>query len=555
MLGFPVALLLAWAYELTPEGVRRTKSLPLAERITRINDRKLNFVIISLLSMAVLFLVADQYVFDESTPESAESVTEVRNDSANPAVLTVHESVLPNSVAVLPLANLSPDPDNAFFAAGIHESILNQLAKVAGINVIARTSMLRYAETGKTIPEIAAELNVQTILEGSVRYANDRVLVTAQLIDPGTSAHIWSEEYDRPLNDIFAIQTDVAIRIARALRAELSVSERQNIERVPTPSANAYQLYLRGRFHWNVGQGIDFARSVDYYNQALQLDPDFALAHAGLADAYTLMIGIGDLAPDEYWPRAIDAAARALELDPQLSEAWAARALIRHFYEWDFESGDRDFAQAIALSPSSATAHQLYGKNLPNTLQFDRGAEEVSLALKMDPYSVSANKDLGEVFYFARRYDEAIEQFERTLTLEPGYPPALFWLTRCYEATGRQEQAIDYYNRLYNSGDDSPPTSESDQAFQQSGWEGYWRERVNGLHQALKTRHIEPFSFVEHYVRIGNRDAAFEWLEISFQSRSGWIATAHIDPLMDSIRSDPRFADLLRRTGTEKWAR
>ena len=411
--------------------------------------------------------------------------------------------------------------------------------------------------TARSTREIAQELNVQAIMEGSVRYADGQVLVTAQLIDPVTDTHLWSEEYYRPLADIFAIQTDIARRIAAALDVELSAADRSRLDVPPTRSPEAYQLYLRGRYHWDRWTIEEAEKSVEYFEQAIRLDPDYALAYAGLADAYASLDGLAGGPPDEIMPKASVAVERALEIDPGLPEAYIARAMIKHFYTWDFAGGNADFERAIALNPNSATAHHLYGKNLPTTGQFEKAFAELERALQLEPYSNGINKDLGETFYYARRYDEAIAQFQRTAELEPNSPPVYFWLLRCYEAIGAWDQAIDahlYRLRLPVTTSDGKPVEttllvELEQIYRGSGWQAYWRRRLELLNEAASQGYVEPYRFVEIYVRLGDHDAAFAWLETAFEQRSSWIPTIVFDPMVDSLRSDPRFTELMNRAG------
>ncbi|MGH8194893.1 MAG: tetratricopeptide repeat protein [Woeseiaceae bacterium] len=463
--------------------------------------------------------------------------------------------VLANSIAVLPFENLSPDPDNAYFAAGIHEAVLNQLAKLEQVNAISRTSMLRYADRQQSIRDMADALNVETVMEGSVRYADGRVVVTAQLIDPETGVHLWSEEYDRPFADIFAIQADIASRIAAAFEAELSASEMSQLEKRPTVSPDAYQLYLKGRYHWDKWLHTEVERSIAYYERAIEIDPEFALAYAGLADAYTALHGLGTVAPREVMPKAKRAAARALEIDESLAEAHVSMGLIRHFYDWDYAGGDASFLRAIALAPNSATAHHLYGKNLPVTSSFDEALQELEHALELEPYSVGINKDLAETLYYGRRYDEAITTLERTLELEPGYSIAYFWLTRCYEAKDRRGDAMENHRTFRSL---LPPEFAGSTAqgggYSGADWDGYWQEYLRQLDAEARQQFVDPYRLVEVHARLGNKEEAFDWLETCFRERCSWIPTLGFDPLLDSLRGDARFADLMKRAGLDRRA-
>jgi TolB-like protein/DNA-binding winged helix-turn-helix (wHTH) protein/tetratricopeptide (TPR) repeat protein len=457
---------------------------------------------------------------------------------------------IPRSIAVLPFENLSPSGDNDYFAAGVHESLLNELARLEGVKTIARTSVLRYAGSMKPIHEIARELNVETVMEGSVQYADGRVRVVAQLIDPVNDTHLWSRSYDRPFADILAVQTEIARNIAAALDVELTTVEQRRLATAATRSPEAYALYLRGRYHWDKWTIEEARKSIEYFSEATRYDPEYALAYAGLADAYTALQGLGAAPSAELMPQAKAAVVRALEIDPQLPEAFIARGLIRHFYDWDVSGGNADFERAIALSPGSATAHHLYGKNLPVTGEFAKAFAELELALALEPYSNGINKDLGETLYYARRYADAIRQFERTLELEPGSPPAYYWLIRCYEALGRHDAAVAVAREAMKSRGQSDEVLRAlDDAYRRAGWQGYWRRQLERLKSDAAGVFVEPYRYVEIHTRLGEIDAAFRWLDVAFEQRSPWIPTIHFDPILDPLRADPRLAELVRRAG------
>jgi TolB-like protein/DNA-binding winged helix-turn-helix (wHTH) protein len=453
---------------------------------------------------------------------------------------------IPRSIAVLPFESLSSSADDDYFAAGIHESLLTQLAKIDGIKIIARTSVLRYADSEQPIHEIARELNVEAVVEGSVQHADGRVRVTAQLIDPATDTHLWSEEYDRPFADIFTIQTEIATRIATALDLELTAAQRDTIAGSMTRSPEAYELYLRGRYHWDKWTAQEATKSIEYFQQAIRYDANFALAYAGLADAYTALQGLGVAPGAELMPQAKAAIERALAIDPALPEAYVARGLIKHFYDWDYEGGNADFERAIALNPRSAVAHQLYGKNLPVTLQFDRAMAELDIALEIEPFSVGSNKDRGETLYLARRYDEAIAQFERLLEIEPNYRAANYWLYRCYEAQGKYDEAAKHFFALLDVANPADVAAFQD-AYRESGWQGLARVNLAQLERRVQTGYVEPMTLVDANLRVGDTDAALEWLERSVELRSAWVPVLAIYPALDPLRGDPRLDELERR--------
>lgn len=462
--------------------------------------------------------------------------------------------VVPRSVAVLPFDNLGADQHSDYFAAGVHDSILTHLAQIGDLQTIARTSMLRYAGTDKSIAEIARELNVETVMEGSVQYDRDRVRITAQLIDPATDMHLWAAEYDRPLADVFAIQTDIARQIANALDAELSAREAERIAAPPTSSTEAYQLYSRGRYHWDKTDGLEVRESIRYFEQAIHVAPDFARAYAGLADAYTLLHGLGAAAPAELMPRAKAAAERALAIDPELAEAYVSRAMIRYFYEWDYESGNADFERAIALDPNLAIAHHLYGKNLIVEKRFAEALAELERALELDPYSAAINKDIGETLLYANRINDAVAAFERSGQLDPGSLTIYFWLSRCHELLGQHDLAIDNHLALVREGVWADSSAEElERIYREAGWAAYWREWLDDLSASAEERHIEPFRFVEVAMRLGDHDAAIDRLEIAVAERSAWAPAMHIDPLLFPLHGDPRFESLLRRAGLDGY--
>ena len=410
ILGFPVAMLLTWAYELTPDGMKKTKSVPLSASITKVTGRKLDFAIIGALVLALGFVVYNDGSDDAPSP-GPEIMVDTFVDTLPLVVTAEQRDVLPNSVAVLPFENLSPDPNNAFFAAGIHDTILNELAKLRNMNVIARTSVLPYADGQTPIPEIAEELNVETVMEGSVQYADDRILVTAQLIDPETNAHLWSDSYNREFSDIFAIQADIAMNIANALEAEFSLEEQQSIEKIPTDSPEAYRFYLAAL------DVFDDLR-IDLLTQAILADPDFAAAYALRAQAYvgtlaTLPVGESGVAEREALAlRELD---RALDLDPNLSLAHVIRAQI-HAWNWRGREAREAYERAYQLSPKDPFVLTNYGNFLAFAGPQEEAIELHKSALQLDPregphFLAHAYELMGDLDAAAAGYRAHIERF------------------------------------------------------------------------------------------------------------------------------------------------
>jgi TolB-like protein/class 3 adenylate cyclase len=352
------------------------------------------------------------------------------------------------SIAVLPFENLSEDKANAYFADGIQEEILTRLAKIGDLKVIARTSTQLYQSKPANLSEIAKQLGVANILEGSVQRSADQVRVNVQLIKAATGAHLWADTFDRKLTDIFAVESDIAKTIADTLQAKLTRSEQHAIAARPTENSEAHQLYLKGRFFWNKRTGNDLKKSIDYFNQAIAADPNYALAYAGVADAYVLLPSYTAGTPRECHPKAEAAAKKALELDDKLAEAHTSLALAIWLYDFDFSQATREFQRAIELNPNYAAAHQQYGNNTLSALgRFDDAIVEGKRAVELDPLSLIINTDLGTNYLYARRYDEAIAQLRKTLEMNPGFYYAYLYLGQALEMKGARDTAIAEYQR------------------------------------------------------------------------------------------------------------
>src|SRR6266487_1180573 len=376
IIGLPIALVLAWMFELTPQGIKRTEDVDLAAAAQQPSKRTWIFVVVigALVSIGLFFL--GRY--------------SAGNKTASPA------GISNKSIAVLPFDNLSRDPDNAFFCEGVQDEILTRLAKVADLKVISRTSTQHFKSAPDNRPQIAKQLGVAHIVEGSVQKAGDSVRVNVQLINALTDAHLWAETFDRKLTDIFAVESEIAKTIADTLQVKLSGSEQHAMAAQPTRNAEAHQLYLKGRFFWNKRTGNDLKKSIDYFQQAIVADPNYALAYAGVADAYVFLPGYTAGAPRDCYPKAMAAAKKALELDDTLPEAHTTLALAIWYYDFDFSQANREFQRAIELNPNYATGHQQYGNNTLSALgRFDDAIAEGKRAVELDPLSLVINTDLG----------------------------------------------------------------------------------------------------------------------------------------------------------------
>jgi TolB-like protein/Tfp pilus assembly protein PilF len=455
VLGLPVALLLAWAYELTPEGIKKTRQVPLEESVRHLTGQKLNYVVTGLLALAVVFIAVDDYLLTDTATENAAAstaasgttmptapaagATPIAASNAANDVAAEPRQAMPNSVAVLPFANLSPNPDDEYFAAGIHEEILNYLAKLEALNVIGRTSMLRYADTDKSYQQIASELNVETVMEGSVRYAGDRVRVTTQLIDAGTGTHLWSEAYERPFEDIFAIQADIAMNVANALNAAFSPEEQQQIETAPNVSVETYASYLQVLPRM-AGAGNQGPQMIALLDEMIADDPEFAVLHAWKAQTYAGLLinttfgSAGDRSEMERLARA--SAERALGLDPNDELAKSALVII-DVLNWRWADARRNYENYYRTELVGAVLYWFVSWT-------GREAEAIALAQRtvvLNPLDAAPYWNLGIVSAYAGEYDAAAAALRSAIEIAPA--AALFhsWLASAEIGRGNHEEA------------------------------------------------------------------------------------------------------------------
>lgn len=426
ILGFPLALIFAWAFELTPEGIKPAAAVDPTGKDSILSGRRLDFLIIGLLVLALVYMIIDGNL--PRKVEKEEAVAANIHQAQESVEAVEHGDVLPNSIAVLPFENLSPDPDNAYFAAGIHESTLNQLSKVRDINVIARTSVMQYKDNPPPIPEIARALKVEMVMEGSVRYANNRVLITAQLIDGKTGTHLWSDEYNRDLTDIFAVQAEIAMNIANALKAKFSTAERRLIEKPLTKSPEAFALYLKTIDIWRSdSRGENLERGFAYLNRAIEIDPNFAWAYVQRARfMVNLFVNDDDIMAaasraerSRLEQRALQDLERALEIDQDLGYAHAVHGII-YAYHWRLAEAKMAFQHALNISPNDSEVLPLYtlygamtGIPLDEVIQVGRRA------IELDPNNPLTYYYLGAMLYFENKPDEAVLALREAITLRP----------------------------------------------------------------------------------------------------------------------------------------
>ncbi len=445
-------------------------------------------------------------------------------------------------VAVLPFENLSGDADQDYFSDGMTEEMIAQLGRLypQSLGVIARTSAMTYKGVNKDIARIGRELGVDFVVEGSLRREQNRVRITAQLIQVSDQTHLWSESYDRSAGDALKVQSEVADRIAHALAIQLLAGKGSDSPH--SASVEAVDAYLRGRYLWNKGGAENIGRSVEYFNHAIEQDPNYAAAFAGLADSYRLLGMYYVMLPAEAYPKAREAAVRAIKLDPDNADAYVSLGSIKFRYEWKREDAERDFQRALEINPSLGMAHHDYAWFLVAMGRFDEGIDQIKLARRLDPLSPLANSDVGWVYLMARRYDDAIEQINRTLELEPTFGSALACLERAYTLKGQSREALE--TMLKQMGDDGASLRDRDPA---QSMKLLYRKRLERTLGAMKTGLASPYNTATICMAAGERSQAIAFLERAYNERDPMLVAANADPMFDGLRADPRFANLLRR--------
>ena len=458
---------------------------------------------------------------------------------------SVGEKVL---LAVLPLKNLSADPEQEYFSDGMTEEMIAHLGMLAprSLGVIARTSVMKYRSTEKSIAEIGGELGVDYVLEGSVRRAGDRIRISVRLIQVSDQTHLWATGYERSLTDVFAVQTEVATNIAQSLAVELLPGQRRP---AAIASSEAYEYYLKGRYFWNKRTEDALNKGVDYFNRAIEQDPSYAQAYAGLADCY-LMLGWNTmLPPDASLPKAQAAAAKALKLNDQLAEAHTSLAFCKMFHEWDWLAAERGFQHAIELNPSYGVARPWYAFELSALGRHSEAAVEARRALRLDPFSLAIGASAALVLSLAGHHNEAIEQCLKTLEMDPtGFYQTHFVLGASYEVRGKLDEAVRSLQTAVNLSNRNPHMLAAlGHALAMSGRTQEARRIVEELQLQASQKYVPPFNIAMVYAGLGEKDEAFEWLERAYEDRSIWLIFLNVHPMFDELRSDPRFHTLVRR--------
>jgi len=452
------------------------------------------------------------------------------------------------SLAVLPLANFSADPNQQYFVDGMTEELTSEISQLHSLRVISRTSTMQYRDTKKKAPQIAKELHADGLIEGSILRVNDRVRITAQLIQGPTDTHLWAKSYERDLRDVIALQHEIASDIAREVRISVGPQEQAHLARAREVSPEVHEAYLRGRFHLQNGSEASIHRALDYFQQAIQKDVEYAPAYAGVADAYTAMRSIY-AAPTEVMPKAKAAAQKAVALDETLPEAHVSLGGVLMFCDYDWPNAEREFQRALDIKPSYAEAHDYYAMFLVANRRFQAAVEEILRARQLDPVSGLIAADAAWIFYLKRDYDQFLEQARAAVELAPNYLVAQQMLGLAYEKKGdfaRALQVLEETRRV----DNSVTTLEMlAGTYAAAGRPAEARRVTEEMVQRSRKRYVCAYEVATTYAGLRDRESAFAWLRKSLDERadcSPWIAA---DPKLDPLRSDPRFQDLLRRLG------
>ena len=452
------------------------------------------------------------------------------------------------SIAVLPFADLSQAHDQQYFCDGIQEEILIRLSQIRDLKVISRTSTQRFKSAPKNVPEIAKQLGVANILEGTVQKADNQVRVHVQLISARNDSHLWAEKYDRKLTDVFAVESEIAKAIADTMQARLSGSEQRAISTRPTENAEAHQAYLKGTYFSNKRTANDLRTGIEYFKDAIGKDPNYALAYAGLADAYSLLSLWGGEGPQETMPQAKAAARKALELDGTLPEAHNSLGLILALYDFDFPQSKKEFERAIELNPNYATAHHQFGNvNLAMVGEFEPAIAEGRRAVELDPLSLIINADLGQDLMLARRYDEAIEQLRKTLALDPRFYYARWTIGECLQMRGQLGEAMAEYQKAAEVTDDPMVMALLAQGYAKSGQRDKAWELLSHLEELAGRRYVGPFTFALVHLAVGEEEKAMDDLERAYRERDPGIVGIRVEPLVDPLRAHPRFERLVAK--------
>lgn len=451
------------------------------------------------------------------------------------------------ALAVLPLEDLTGERGHEYFADGMTEALITCLAKIKALRVISRTSAMQYKGVRKSLPQIARELNVDAVIEGSVLRSGERVRITAQLIH-SSDQHLWAESYERDFRDILLLQSEIARQVANEIRIVLTLEERDRLGIVRQVNPEAHELYLKARHFWNKRTEENVRKALSYFHQAIDNDPTYAQGYAGLADSYNILGYYNALPPSEAYPKGKAAALKALELDDALAEPHAALGVVKRDFEWDWSGAEAEFQRAIELNPGYVEAYHWRSTLLSMLGRHAEALREKKKALAMDPLSVVLRTDLARMYYFSRDYDQSLEQYLATLDMDPNFGSAHLWLAQVYEQKGLYEEAISSLKTgMHLLSDSTYALAKLGYGYAIAGRCDEARAVLNQLNALSSKRYVSPYDIALVYLGLQENDEALTWLQRALEQRSLWMGYLSVEPQLDPLRSDERFQGLRRR--------
>jgi len=537
-LGFPIALILAWAFELTPEGLKRTE---FAEELPKKSARSHAWIYVVVIAGAISASLFFLGRYTATSKQSEPSNAGTQSASAIPK----------KSIAGLPFENASGNPETEYLSDGISEALINSLTELQQLKVIARSTAFRYK--GKPVdPQVVGrELKVRAVLMGLVRQTGERLNVQVDLVDATTGAQLWGEEYERKLSDVLLVKQTIAREVTEKLRLRLTGEQQQRLVKRDTTNPEAYQFYLKGRYYWEKRTAENLKKALDQFQQAADKDPNYALAYVGLADCYLLLEDYVGTPASETYPKAKAFAQRALQLDSSLAEAHTSLAYV-YSNLWQWEQAEEEFERAIKLNPNYPTAHHWYSLYLRNVGRFDEGMAEIKRAHELDPLSLVIGTTLTYAYLVEGDVNSAIAQSKRDIDLDPNFPRAHEYLGLAYLKQGRHSEAIAELQKAVElSGRERWPLRDLGYGYAISGKRAEALAVLKELEGKYQKHETIGQDLAAVYAGLGEKDQAFAWLEKDFQARSGLLARTRWTPPFEYLRSDPRYADLVRRMGLQ----
>jgi TolB-like protein/Flp pilus assembly protein TadD len=504
------------------------------------------------------------YLFDAGDPENKEfwhRAGSLRTEFVNTFVrleddqivfkpLQMAEVLDRQRIAVLPFANMSPNQNDEYFSDGMTEEIISAICTISGLKVISRTSAMKYKGTEKVLPEIGRELDVGSILEGSVRKAGKKVRIAVQLIDVCSDVHKWSQTYDRELEDIFAIQSDIARQVAHALKVNLLETEKRLIGKQYTQDAEAHNLYLKGRFHWHKANEPELRKAIEFFQAAIKRDPKFALAYVGLADSYIELCAQGCLNSKETFDLAKPLVMKALELDDLVPEAHSTLATLLQDYDWDWNGAERRFRRAIELNPNWSVVCHSYAVHLALRGRFEQAIAEIKHAQELDPFDLGIHDCAAETYRVSNRLESAISECEKELEIDPKFYPAYIKLGKTYLQKSNFEKGVLMMQKAAEiSNGTAIARAYLAYAYGVSGKKEEARQIINELLETSKNQFVSPIVIAVAFAGLSDRASTMDWLEEAFNQRAGGLPKINVDPMFDDLRVEPRFQELLRKIG------